>query len=189
MALFVQRNTSELSDLDLIQQYQLQGNRDSISILYSRYISLVYGLCLKYFKEEAASKDAVMEIFEVLSIKLQTHQVENFRSWLYQVSKNHCLGILRKKKAQIDKKKEAEFMYSEEVFHPDSIDREDLMAQLEACIKLLPERQIQCIQLFYYEKQTYQDIMAHLELEWKHVRSFIQNGRRNLKNCMDKNRG
>lgn len=188
MALFLQKDKSELSDLDLVKEYKKNGNQQTISILYSRYITLVYGLCLKYLKDEFASKDAVMEIFETLTLKLKTHDVDNFKSWLYIVSKNHCLGTLRKAKTALTKQKQADLMYSSEVFHPDTVDKEHLVTQLQKCIEQLPDMQHTCVQLFYFEKKTYQEIVNQLELEWKQVRSFIQNGRRNLKICMEVNR-
>lgn len=189
MALFVQKNKSELSDLDLIKDYKQRGNQETISCLYSRYITLVYGLCIKYLKDETSSKDAVMEIFAILTNKLKTHDIDNFKSWLYTVSKNHCLGILRKRKTTLTKQNQADLMYSSEVFHLDTIDKEDQISQLHKCMERLPEKQHKCVQMFYFEKKTYQEIVEVLELEWKHVRSFIQNGRRNLKNCMEANRG
>lgn len=189
MALFVRKDDGLITDLELIEKYKSSSNPEVVASLYNRYITLVYGLCLKYLKEESSSKDAVMEIYELVSKKLISHDVTNFKSWLYVVSKNHCFGILRKAQTTLTKQKQAEVMYSEEVFHPDTINKQEKIKQLDLCIEKLPLDQKKCIQMFYFEKKSYQEIVDQLELEWKHVRSFIQNGRRNLKNCMERNRG
>lgn len=189
MALFFRKGDSTISDLDLIKKYKSNGDQNVVADLYSRYITLIYGLCLKYLKNESDSKDAVMEIYNIVSEKLKTHDVDNLKSWIYVVSKNHCFGRLRKEKSTLTKQKQAEVMYSEDVFHPDSIDKESSITQLQMCIKQLPKDQQKCIQLFYFEKKSYQEIVDSSELEWKQVRSFIQNGRRNLKNCMEQKNG
>jgi len=124
-----------------------------------------------------------MDIYELYAKKIKTHQVDRFKSWLYVLSKNHCLEKLRKKKWQEEK---STFMQFDTSFHPYSEDdKEELLQKLENCIKSLEREQKQCIKMFYLEKQSYNDISNSLELPWNKIRSLIQNGRRNLKNCME----
>ena len=59
--------------------------------LYSRYLPLVYGVCLKYLRNPDDAGDAVMDIFEELTVKVGRYEVERFRPWLYTLAKNHCL--------------------------------------------------------------------------------------------------
>lgn len=185
----INKDDQSKTDSELINQYKQNENQDALSLLYNRYITLIYGLCLKYLKDESHGKDAVMDIYELVSKKLKTHDVSNFKSWLYVLSKNHCLGVLRKNQTTLTKQKQAEVMYSDQIYHPDNIDREDHIQKLEKCMEQLQEEQSTCIKMFYFEKQSYQEIVSYLELEWNQVRSHIQNGRRNLKNCLEDNRG
>ena len=185
---FIKRQIDDgVSDQALITRYQKNGDKESLSELFQRYLELIYGVCLKYLKEEEAGKDAVMEIFEVLLQKLKSHEVENFKSWLYTVTKNHCLQILRKQKqhpATIDL---AGAVYSDEILHHDiEFDWIDDHSDLHACIRDLPESQRTSIEWFYMEKKSYEEIAAILKVTRDQVRSNIQNGRRNLKNCMTK---
>ena len=149
-------------------------------------MDLVYGVCLKYLKEPEEAQDAVMAIFEELVVKLRQHQVENFKSWLYTVAKNHCLMKWRQQKKMPTVKIPEEFMQSAEDGHlKDVLDREDHFKQLDHCMEKLAESQRQVIELFYLQGKCYNEISAETGLEWNSVRSSIQNGRRNLKLCME----
>lgn len=155
--------------------------------LYERYLDLLYGLCLKYLKSPEAAEDAVMSIFEQLPEKVKKHEIKSFRPWIYVLAKNYCLMQLRKK--EIITPIEPAIMQSDESLHPlieeDTQDREQVLQQLEDCIDQLQEKQKSCIQLFYLEGQSYKEVASKLGLEIGKVRSYIQNGRRNLKNCME----
>jgi DNA-directed RNA polymerase specialized sigma24 family protein len=91
---------NDSSDESLLKAYQASGDQAHLAALYMRYTDLVFGVCLKYLKERENAKDAVMSIYQELIKKLQTHNVDNFKSWLYVVAKNHCLMQLRKEKKQ-----------------------------------------------------------------------------------------
>jgi RNA polymerase sigma-70 factor (ECF subfamily) len=150
-------------------------------------MDLVYGVCLKYFKESERSKDAVMQIFEELVTKLHKHEVGNFRSWLYQVAKNHCLMQLRTARHLKTVEIPESLMQSEENVHLNGVfDKEENLQRLEHCLSTLENDQKRAVQLFYIEGKCYNEIVELMAQEWNQVRSFIQNGRRNLKTCMDK---
>ncbi len=150
-------------------------------------MDLVYGVCLKYFKDQEKAKDSVMQIFEELVKKLKKHEVDNFKSWLYQVSKNHCLMELRTprnlKTVQID----VALMQNEENVHLNGVfEKEENLQKMEYCMTTLPDEQRKAVQFFYLEGKCYNEISQLMGQDWNQIRSFIQNGRRNLKNCMEK---
>ena len=155
--------------------------------LYQRYMELVYGVCLKYFKDAELAKDAVMQIFEELVTKLARHEVDNFKGWLHQVAKNHCLMQLRTPKNMKTVEFKTELVQSEENVHLNGVlEKEENFKKMEYCLGTLAEEQRKAIQLFYLEGKCYNEIVEMTGMEWNQVRSLIQNGRRNLKNCMDK---
>lgn len=174
------------SDADLIQTYRNGGDLDVLGVLYSRYIDLVYGVCLKYFENTDNAQDGVMAIFEELIPKVRKHEILNFRSWLYTVAKHHCLMQLRSGKKQVYVKLDADNMQLEQDEHLKGLmEREDQLRRLEGCIQRLAEEQRKAITLFYLERKCYQEIAEITGIEWNKVRSYIQNGRRNLKICME----
>lgn len=155
--------------------------------LYQRYMELVYGVCLKYYKEPEASKDAVMQIFEELVSKLKKHEVDNFKGWLHQVAKNHCLMQLRTPKNMKTVEFKAELVQSEENVHLNGVlEKEENFKKMEYCLSTLAGEQREVIKLFYLEGKCYNEIVEMTGQEWNQVRSLIQNGRRNLKICMEK---
>lgn len=177
-----------LADEELIRSYQASGDTLYVGELYTRYTHLVYGVCMKYFKEEEASKDAVMQLFESLHLKLLEFKIENFKSWIHTVSKNHCLMALRKIKTErkhhqeIYKDSKASIMESDAIFHPtESMQREEKLTLLEKAIEQLKVEQKTCIELLYLQQKSYQEVAHITGYDIKKVKSYIQNGRRNLK--------
>ena len=176
------------TDGELLQAFKETGSQDLLAKLYLRYTDLVYGTCLKYLKDAEAAKDAVMNIYQELLQKLAAHEVDNFKSWLYVVTKNHCLMQLRSAKKMITVEFQPAVMQSEDFAHLDAVlDREQDFKKLEQCMEAIPAEQKDAIRLFYLENKCYNEIVEQTGMEWNRVRSLIQNGRRNLKLCMEKN--
>jgi RNA polymerase sigma-70 factor (ECF subfamily) len=151
---------------------------------------LVYGTCLKYLKERESAKDAVMNIFEELMTKLKSHEVDNFKSWLFVVSKNHCLMLLRKESRSRAVEIPISLMQCEEEIHLNGVlEKEKHLTDLEDCLQSLAEEQQQTVRMFYLDNKCYNEIAEMTGMEWNRIRSLIQNGRRNLKICMDKKSG
>jgi RNA polymerase sigma-70 factor (ECF subfamily) len=79
-------------------------------------------------------------------------------------------------------------MQSEDFTHLDAVlDKEKDLQRLEHCIDSLQEEQNKVIKMFYLENKCYNEITEVTGIDWNRVRSLIQNGRRNLKNCMEEN--
>jgi RNA polymerase sigma factor (sigma-70 family) len=180
-------NQSSLTDKDLVDIYKKSAGLEALGELYRRYMDLVYGVCLKYLKNSEGAKDAVMQIFEELVVKLKKHEVENFKSWLYQVAKNHCLMQLRSPKNLKTVEISPSFMQNEENVHLNGVlEKEENLEKMERCLDTLNKDQQVIIRMFYLEEKCYKEIVETTGHEWNQVRSFIQNGRRNLKLCMEK---
>ncbi len=175
-----------MPDHELIAQYKESGNMDILADLYQRYMDLVYGVCLKYMKEPENAKDCVINIFEELILKLKKYEVGHFKPWLYQLSKNHCLMKLRSKK-NLPRHVDHELVHLEENVHlNDVLEKEEHFNRMGQCMEQLVTEQRQVIELFYLKEKSYQSITEITGLDLNKVRSFIQNGRRNLKICMEK---
>jgi RNA polymerase sigma-70 factor (ECF subfamily) len=184
---FIKNISSVLPDKELVDQYKKSGELSVLGQLYQRYMELVYGVCLKYLQEPEDAKDCVLNIFEELVNKLQKHEVENFKSWLYQLAKNHCLMRLRSEKRTRHVKIDPAIMQSEENVHLNGeLDKEENFKQLEFCLSQLISEQRKVIELFYLQGKCYNQVSEETGIEWNKIRSHIQNGRRNLKLCMEK---
>jgi RNA polymerase sigma-70 factor (ECF subfamily) len=176
-----------LADKELVALYKESGDMGVLGELYQRYMELVYGVCLKYYKEPESARDSVMLIFEELVTKLKKHEVENFRAWLHQLAKNHCLMQLRTPRNLKTVEFKTELVQSEEDMHLNGVlEKEANFKQMESCLETLAKDQQEAIRLFYLEGKCYNEIVEITSREWNQVRSLIQNGRRNLKICMEK---
>ena len=179
-------STNSLADKELVDLYKQSDDLTVLGELYQRYMELVYGVCLKYFKDAEAAKDGVMQIFEELVSKLKKHEVDNFRGWLHQLAKNHCLMQLRTPRNLKTVEFKTDLMQYEENVHLNGVlEKEENFKKLEYCIETLSNEQKESIRLFYLEEKCYNEIVEITGLEWSKVRSLIQNGRRNLKLCME----
>ena len=186
MAFLKKISSTELSDAELVQAYKQTANTDLVGELFQRYMELVYGVCLKYLKQPENAQDSVISIFEELVVKLQKHQVDNFKGWLYTLSKNHCLMRLRSEKKQTVVNFDVELMQSEENVHLNGeLEKEENFKKLDYCLGQLQTEQKTVIELFYLKGKCYNEIAETTGIEWSKVRSYIQNGRRNLKICME----
>jgi RNA polymerase sigma factor (sigma-70 family) len=177
-----------VSDEELVGFYKKSGDLAIVGELYNRYTALTYGVCLKYLKDREESRDAVMHIFEKLIETLKSHEISQFKGWLYVTARNHCLMALRAGKNKKFEEISPFLMESGEDVHlQDGPEIESNLSKLEKCIDTLPEEQKQCVQLFYLEKRCYKEITEITGFDLNKVKSYIQNGKRNLKICMDRN--
>ena len=187
--------TTDKTDDELIKEFQSGADLEILGELYSRYMQLVYGVCLKYLKEREESMDAVMQIFEKLITELPRHKIENFRSWLHVVTRNYCLMHIRSRKSNDEKMNEfiinAEpFVENDSYLHLIDDDSSEIDKALEDCIEGLKDEQKHCIRLFYFANKCYNEIAGSLGIDEKKVKSHLQNGKRNLKLCLEeKNEG
>ena len=176
-----------ISNDDLLQLFIEGGDIAYFGELYRRYIPLLYGLCLKYLNDKEAAHDAVMDIYSNLPEKVIHYEIKNFNSWLYSVAKNHCLQVQRKDKQTIFVKIEDAYVENEDFFTQiDKAQTQEEISALEYCITTLNEEQQRSIQLFFYEEKSYLDIVEITGFELSKVKSYIQNGKRNLKTCIMK---
>lgn len=187
---FLRRKTITQSDEELVARYREEGDIGILGQLYERHMHLVYGVCLKYLGEREWAKDEVMNIFEKLVTTVQQQEIERFRTWLYVVTKNHCLMLLRSRKSEMIHEDAmindpTFFMENASEMHPVEDETEEEMRRLEECIRRLKEEQRSCIRLFFYEGCSYRQISERLGMEENKVKSYIQNAKRNLRICIE----
>ena len=181
-------DVKSISDEELIAIYKDTSENHILSELFERYTHLIFGVCMKYLKNEEECKDAVMQVFEQLFTKLRTQEIQNFKSWIYTVSKNFCLmkirheQSVRKHKVEYYANMQQEIMESTEVFH--QFNKEELnnrIPKLQKGIEQLKTDQRKCIELLYLQEKSYKEVAEMTGYSLKQVKSYIQNGKRNLK--------
>ncbi|MEY4538360.1 MAG: hypothetical protein RLZZ306_117 [Bacteroidota bacterium] len=196
--LFFKKKHKPESETDLLREYREAGDLAILGKLYEPQMEMVFAIAMKYFKDEEQAKDTVMALFEELIPKLQVHEIDNFKAWLGMVTRNYCLMELRKSSPlaprggnQYDNEDEENnlnnFMeINTSEHHTDSLDLEHNLTKLEDCLKTLNMEQKQSVELFFMQEKTYQEVSQLTGFEVNKVKSYLQNGKRNLKICMEK---
>ena len=181
------RDSTE-SDEELLLRFKKTGNSAYFGQLYNRYIPLIYGLNLKYLQNVERAQDAVMDIFEELLPKIATYEIREFRTWIYSVARNHAFRVISDPKQLNTLPIIPEMMESGTIislFEEEDSDEEQ-RKELRNCLEQLPEAQREAVKMFFLEDQSYADIVEKTGHQLKSVKSHIQNGKRNLRICLDK---
>ena len=180
------RKYHKSSDEELIELLTDDQSNMVINELYKRYGHLVFGLCLKYLKQKEDAEDLTMNIFSKLKNKVQGKSIDSFKSWLYTVSKNECLMLLRKKRYDHVEVNE-ELISSTTSIENEKLNKELQYKELESAINELNKEQALAIHHFYLENKSYQEISEKFDIPLKKIKSAIQNGKRNLRIKLENN--
>ncbi len=177
------------SDAELIRAFLEKEDTSYIGVLYARYGHLVLGLCYKYLKNKDEAEDMTMHVFESLMHDLKKHSIQYFKSWLYTYSKNHCLMKLRKDQSLLKKQSDLKYSQQMDVENEEDLhlheEKETMLHLLDKALTNLNEEQRWCVTLFYKENKSYVEIQEITGYSANEVKSFLQNGKRNLKLKME----
>jgi len=171
---------TSLTDDELLLRYQSGRDNIWLGYLLQRYTALLLGVAMKYLKDKTLAEDAVQQIFLKALTHLPQGQIHNFKGWLYILMRNHCLQALRDKSYNAGEELLANISET-------GTDKEDIqwkdytLTQMNEAIGALNEEQKRCLTAFYLKKLTYQQIMEQTGYSFAQVKSYIQNGKRNLK--------
>ena len=181
-------NHQQLSDQEILIRYKHDHDNEWIGLLFERYVHLLLGLCMKYLKNVEDAKDSVQQIFIKVLKELPRSDIQHFKAWLYQVAKNHCLMQLRHPELRRPKEINEQVLLinisPEEKWQP--LQKERQLQKMEEALQLLNKEQQTCLKLFYLEKKSYEEITHITGFTLLQVKSYIQNGKRNLRIMMEK---
>lgn len=179
-----------ISDNELLDHFYSSHDNKWLGILFQRYTLLLFGVCMKYLKNEEEAKDAVQQVFMKALTELEKYRVDYFKSWIYSVAKNHCLMKLRdrpgKYTSELSDRMISTLPEEENDLKWTHLEKEHTLETLSASLQELSEEQKRCVMLFYLEKRSYQEIAGQTGFSLMQVKSYIQNGKRNLKILLDK---
>ena len=178
---------TNITDQQLLDSYYADNNSQWLGILLQRYTMLLLGVCMKYLKNEEEAKDAVQQIFLKVITELQKYKVDYFKSWLYMVARNHCLMKLRDKNGSNIKEINENMPLAADIPEPAlQLEKDTLLNYVDLSLNELSSEQKSCVTLFYLEKKSYTEIAESTGYTLMQVKSYIQNGKRNLKMLVEK---
>lgn len=174
-----------ISDQELLDKFYADHDNEWLGILLQRYTLLLLGVSMKYLKNEEEAKDSVQQIFLKVIQELHKYKVAYFKSWLYMVAKNHCLMRIREKQgkitAELTDRVSSTTQAQEDTDRLTMLQTDHNLELMESALKELNPEQQQCVTLFYLEKKSYQEVSEATGFSMLQVKSYIQNGKRNLK--------
>jgi RNA polymerase sigma-70 factor (ECF subfamily) len=181
------QQNNDISDNELLENFYRDHNNEWLGILLPRYTLLLLGVCMKYLKNEEDAKDCVQQIFLKIINELHKYKVEYFKSWIYMIAKNHCLMKLRDRGKLSTELNEHLISVQDETEEKISyVEKDVLLTKMTEAIEKLNEEQKQCVSLFYLHKKSYSQVADITGFTIMQVKSYIQNGKRNLKMMMEK---
>ena len=179
-----------MTDQELLARYYDQHNNDWLGVLLQRYTLLLFGVCMKYMKEEEEARDCVQQIFVKVITELPRYHVEYFKSWIYTIARNHCLMRLRDGHGRVASLSDSMLAaWDQEGGNSQHWEKEKLLQWMDEALDELGKEQKRCVTLFYLEKRSYQEIAETTGFTLMQVKSHIQNGKRNLKLLIGKKAG
>ena len=179
---------THLTDQELLEQFYADHDNEWLGVLLQRYTLLLLGVCMKYLKNEEEAKDSVQQVFLKVIQELHKYKVEYFKSWLYMVAKNHCLMKLREKQGKYNTEINDRLVAQpeEETDRQALLQNDHTLELMADALKELNDEQRQCVTLFYLQKKSYQQVSEETGFSMLQVKSYIQNGKRNLKILIEK---
>lgn len=178
---------AHIEDKQLLDKFYSEGDNQWLGILLQRYTMLLLGVCMKYLKNEEEAKDSVQQIFLKVISELPKYRVEYFKSWLYMITRNYCLMKIRDRHGKIPVELTDSFIQEEDYERKQAlIDKDKTLALIEESLQELNDEQKHCLTLFYLHKKSYDEITSETGYNPLQVKSYIQNGKRNLKLIVEK---
>lgn len=174
------------SDEEILKVYRHTQDVAAWAALYERYMHLVYGVCMNILRDKKKSEDASMYLFESLPELILRYKIEHFKSWLFTVTRNHCYLI--EKKTIRERHTAYQFLSEANGEETEESNAVHAMDHLPSCLEILKNEQYQCVELFYLQQKSYQEIVEITGFSLNKVKSYIQNGKRNLRNCLESKR-
>ncbi len=178
----------DISDAELLQKFYTDHDNKWLGILLPRYTLLLLGVCMKYLKNEEDSRDCVQQIFLKVINELRKYKVEYFKSWIYMIARNHCLMKLRdNKKMTVELNERTTPVTAAESDKKRLLEKDALLQKMEAALQKLNPEQKECLKLFYLQKKSYSEVSEITGFTMMQVKSYLQNGKRNLKLLIENN--
>lgn len=175
------KDYTHIEDATLIERFRSDGDTTWLGIALERYTLILFGVCMKYLKEEEQAKDAVQQVFLKALSEIPKYEIDNLGGWLYQVARNHCLSWLRSKKDYASEEPLKYIPQPEEVPLSLLLEKERNIDKMREALMEIKEDQRICVASFYLDKKSYAQISEETGLDIKQVKSNIQNGKRNLR--------
>jgi RNA polymerase sigma factor (sigma-70 family) len=159
------------------------GEKEAFTWVVDRYKDLVYTLCLRMLAVEEDAADAAQEVFVKAFRSLSGFREQaRFSTWLYRITYNHCISVIRKKVKVIDLVDELPDSEEEDGKGEglEALSREERNRYLRQAMEALPETDAVVVTLFYYEELSLEEIAEVTGLNSANIRIKLHRSRKKM---------
>ncbi|MDF1573966.1 MAG: sigma-70 family RNA polymerase sigma factor [Bacteroidales bacterium] len=159
------------------------GDREAFAGLVDSYKDMVYTVCLRMLRNEADAGEAAQDVFMKAFRSIGSFQAKSkFSTWLYRITYNNCISVIRKKVKMIDLVDE---IPDGEVDQSEMNGLESLSAQersryLNMAIESLAETDAVVVTLFYFDELSLEEIAGITGLSSSNIRIKLHRSRKKM---------
>lgn len=132
--------------------------------IYQLFSPVLYGICLKYMKNEDDAKDVFQEAFIIVFQKIKQYKFEgSFEGWMKRIFINKLIETLKKRKRDslfLDVFDSETEIIEEEELESIPITQEKLIEYIQD----LPDQYRMVFNLFVFEKMKHKEIAEMLQI-------------------------
>jgi len=170
-----------LTDEQLIAEF-LNGDGKCSGILYIRYYTKVYSMCISFTRNHDDAFDMTQEILlKAIGSVSSFGGKSKFSTWLYSIANNYCISqSVKKSKTFYEDIKNAQYILEEGIDYEDIEERvrwEVLESNLDSFLTLLPEGERKMLVLKYLENYSVKDLQNEFNLSASAVKMRLMRAR------------
>ena len=166
-------------------------DEEAFKVLVEQFKDRIYNLCYSYVRNAAESEDLAQEVFiEVYNSIGRFNEKADLSTWIYRITINEALQMIRKKKAQkrfgfvislFGNEEKYSSLHKEEVHPGVSLENRERSRVLFSQIDKLVENQKNAFLLIKLEGKSYQEVADIMQTTVSSVESLMHRAKANLK--------
>lgn len=173
-----------MTEIELVKLAQ-GGDRDAFSQLIETYDKRIYAIAFKFMRNDHDAQDAAQEAIMKMYLNIKKFSFKSaFSTWLYRVTANTCLDLLRRRKTYDDIDSMGHYAVSTDGEPLKETLNSELGDVIRAAIYQLPEKYIPIIILKDVDGKKYEEIAKILGITVGTVKSRLSRGREKLRNML-----
>jgi len=173
---------SDVEDSELVELYLLSRGDRYFGELYRRYSPKVYGKCITMLNNEAEAADAVQDIFEKVLLRIGSFRRDSkFGTWLFTITNNYCIDLLRKRKRLRNKVGDMPEADVEDIVEEADWLQEQSPAAIRHILENLSELDRVALVLMYMDELSVKEIAVQMGLQESATKMRLKRARQRAK--------
>ena len=179
--------SGDAADKTLVRRAR-RGNQEAFETLLERHLDRMYSVACKYLRDHAEAEDVVQNVCVGLGTKLKSYRgASEFNTWLYKITKNAALDVIRRKGKE--SKAAEEYERRREAEHADRLAFDEKRYSLKEAVECLPTELRKTYDLIYKKDFTHAEAGEELEEKEGTISWRVADIKERLKNFLNGEEG